>query len=275
MIEVRNLYQSYGNNWVLRGINLAIPENRVSALIGANGAGKSTLLNVITRLLNPREGAVFLDGRNMRDMKSREIAKCVAVLKQSHHISIRISVEDLVAFGRFPHSRGRLTGEDRAKIDEVIAYMRLGDIRYKYLDELSGGQRQRAYIAMVLAQDTKYIFLDEPLNNMDIHFSVEIMHILSALVQDLGKTVVIVIHDINFAAAYADHVIAMKEGLIAAEGPVERVITKEILDDIFGFDFNIAEVAGKKVCLYFRNDPAGEIMETGFPGSRLSRDPAD
>jgi iron complex transport system ATP-binding protein len=256
MIEVKNVHQSYGGNTVLRGVNLIIPENQVTALIGANGAGKSTLLNVITRLLSLREGAVFLDGRDMGSMKSREIAKTIGVLKQSHHISLRISVEDLVAFGRYPHSRGRLTGADKAKIDEVIAYLRLEDIREKYIDELSGGQRQRAYIAMVLAQDTKYIFLDEPLNNMDIHFSVEIMHILSRLVRELRKTVVIVVHDINFAAAYADHIIAMKDGAIAAEGPADRIVTKSILDDIFGFDFNIAEVAGRKVCLYFRDDPA-------------------
>jgi iron complex transport system ATP-binding protein len=115
---------------------------------------------------------------------------------------------------------------------------------------------------MVLAQDTKYIFLDEPLNNMDIHFSVEIMRILSRLVEELRKTVVIVVHDINFAAAYADHVIAMKDGTIAAEGPADRIITKAILDDLFGFDFNITEVAGRKVCLY-------------FPSPRLSTDPAD
>ncbi|MDR2375973.1 MAG: ATP-binding cassette domain-containing protein [Treponema sp.] len=254
MIEVKNVRQSYGDHEVLRGINLVLPEHKVSALIGANGAGKSTLLNVITRLLPLREGAVLLDGRDMGDMKSRDIAKTIAVLKQSHHISIRISVEDLVAFGRYPHSRGRLTTTDKAKIGEVIAYMRLEDIRDRYLDELSGGQRQRAYIAMVLAQDTKYIFLDEPLNNMDIHFSVEIMHILSKLVGELGKTVVIVVHDINFAAAYADHVIAMKDGAISAEGPVDRIITKTILDGIFGFDFNIAEVAGRKVCLYFRDE---------------------
>jgi iron complex transport system ATP-binding protein len=256
MIEVKNVRQSYGDNEVLRRVNLVIPENRVSALIGANGAGKSTLIKVITRLLPLREGAIFLDGQDMRLMKSREIAKTIGVLKQSHHISIRISVEDLVAFGRYPHSQGRLSATDKAKIDEVIAYMRLEDIREKYLDELSGGQRQRAYIAMVLAQDTKYIFLDEPLNNMDIHFSVEIMHILSRLVAELGKTVVIVVHDINFAAAYADNIIAMKDGTISAEGPADRVITKEILDGIFGFDFNITEVAGKKVCLYFRDEQA-------------------
>ncbi|MDR0636359.1 MAG: ATP-binding cassette domain-containing protein [Treponema sp.] len=256
MIEVKNVHQSYGDTEVLRGVNLIIPENQVTALIGANGAGKSTLLNVITRLVSLRDGAVFLDGRDMASMKSLEIARTIGVLKQTHHISIRISIDDLVAFGRYPHSRGRLTEVDRAMIDEAIAYLRLEDIRGKYIDELSGGQRQRAYIAMVLAQDTKYMFLDEPLNNMDIHFSVEIMRILSRLVRDMGKTVVIVVHDINFAAAYADHIIAMKDGTIAAEGSADRIITKEILDDIFGFNFNIAEVAGRKVCLYFSDEPS-------------------
>jgi iron complex transport system ATP-binding protein len=255
MIEVKDVYQSYGDTEALRGINLAIPENRISALIGANGAGKSTLLNVITRLVPLRSGAVLLDGADMGRMKSRDIAKTIGVLKQSNHISIRISVEDLAAFGRFPHSGGRLSGKDRAKIEEALAYMRLEDVRKRHLDELSGGQRQRAFIAMVLAQDTKYVFLDEPLNNMDIRFSVEIMRILSRLVEELRKTVVVVVHDINFAAAYADHIIAMKDGTISAEGPPDRIIAKDVLEDLFGFDCNIVEVAGRKVCLYFRSDP--------------------
>jgi iron complex transport system ATP-binding protein len=255
MIEAKNVRHSYGDIEALRGINLAIPENRISALIGPNGAGKSTLLNVIARLAPLRSGAVFLDGADMRCMKSRDIAKTIGVLKQSNHIPIRISVEDLAAFGRFPHSGGRLAGEDRAKIDEALAYMRLEDVRERYLDELSGGQRQRAFIAMVLAQDTKYIFLDEPLNNMDIRFSAEIMRILSRLVEELHKTVVVVVHDINFAAAYADHIIAMKDGAVSAEGPPDRIIAKEVLDDLFGLDCKILEAAGRKVCLYFRSDP--------------------
>jgi iron complex transport system ATP-binding protein len=250
MIEVKNVRQAYGEAEVLRGVSLVIPEHQVTALIGPNGAGKSTLLNTITRLVKLQDGSVFLDGRDMAEMKGLEIARTIGVLKQSHHISIRISIEDLVSFGRYPHSRGRLNAVDKRKINEAVDYLHLSEIREKYIDELSGGQRQRAYIAMVLAQDTKYIFLDEPLNNMDIQFSVKIMRILSSLVHDLGKTVVLVIHDINFAAAYADRIIAMKDGVVAAEGPAAQIISKAVLDAIFDFDFTIAEVAGRKVCLF-------------------------
>ena len=161
MIQIKNISQSYGDFKVLDDISLEIPEGKITALIGANGAGKSTLLGVVSRLLMPSYGQVFIDDEDISLMKSHEVAKKLAILKQTNQHQVRISIRDLVSFGRFPHSKGRLKEEDIQKIDQVIEYMDLKNIEHKYLDQLSGGQRQRAYIAMILAQDTKYVFLDE------------------------------------------------------------------------------------------------------------------
>ena len=212
MIEIKNISQAYGDFKVLNDVNLKIQEHKITALIGANGAGKSTLLGVLSRLLSPTKGEVYLDGIDIQTMKSSEIAKKLAILKQTNQQTIRITIRDLVSFGRFPHSKGRLSKIDSEKIEEALAYMNVKDIEHKYLDELSGGQRQRAYIAMILAQDTKYIFLDEPLNNLDMRYAVEMMTILQKMVKELNKTIVVVMHDINFAAAFADYIIAMKDG---------------------------------------------------------------
>ncbi|MBS4534041.1 ATP-binding cassette domain-containing protein [Clostridium sp. D2Q-14] len=251
MIEIKNISQAYGNTQVLREVNLIIKEKRITALIGANGAGKSTLLNVAANLLEPCAGTVLLDGKDIKEMKSQDIAKRIAILKQTQHLNMRISVRDLVSFGRYPHSQGRLKDEDEQKIRQAIEYMNLKEIENKFIDELSGGQRQRAYIAMILAQDTKYIFLDEPLNNLDIKYSVEMMTILRKLVKELSKTVIIVMHDINFAAAYADDIVAMKGGQIMKEGAAQDIIDQTVLTEVFDHEFCIANVYGKKVCVYF------------------------
>lgn len=254
MIEIKNISQSYGKHQILKEVNLNIKEGKVTALIGANGAGKSTLLNVAANLLEPSAGSVLLDGRNIKGMKSREIATQIAILKQTQHLNMRICVKDLVSYGRYPHSQGRLKDEDEKKIRQSIEYMNLQEIENRFIDELSGGQRQRAYIAMILAQDTKYIFLDEPLNNLDVKYSIEMMLTLRKLVQELGKTVIIVIHDINFAAAYADEIVAMKDGRIIKEGAVQEIINQTVLAEVFNHEFYIADISGKKVCVYFQPD---------------------
>ncbi|MDR3186405.1 MAG: ATP-binding cassette domain-containing protein [Christensenellaceae bacterium] len=251
MIEIKNITQAYGRNKVLDDVSFAIHDSAVTALIGANGAGKSTLLGVITRLIPYISGEVYIDEHEIKSMKTKEVAKKVAILKQTHHLGVRVAVQDLVEFGRFPHCGGRLMDIDRQKVEESISFMDLDNIRDRYIDELSGGQRQRAFIAMILAQDTPYIFLDEPLNNLDIRYSVEMMKIVRSLVQDLHKTVIVVLHDINFAAAYADYVVTMQDGKIVSHGKVDEIITKNKLDGIFDYDFNIIEHQGRKVCLYF------------------------
>lgn len=252
MIEMTHISHSYGDFKVLNDINLKIKEEKITALIGANGAGKSTLLGVLSRLLVPSSGEIYLDETPLSQIKSREIAKRIAILKQTNQLNIRITVRDLVSFGRFPHSQGRLNQIDQDKIDESLMYMKIKDLQNRYLDELSGGQRQRAYIAMILAQDTKYIFLDEPLNNLDMKYAVEMMSILQKLVKELKKTIVIVMHDINFAAAFADHIVAMKHGRIIEEGAIDYMMDKSILDHVFDHDFCIAGINGRKVCIYYQ-----------------------
>jgi iron complex transport system ATP-binding protein len=250
MIEVKNINQFYGNKQILKDVNFKIKENEITALIGPNGAGKSTLLGVISRLLKQKSGEVLIDNVNIDKISSNDIAKKMSVLRQSNNINIRITVEELVSFGRFPYSKGRLNNIDKAKINEAIKYMKLDDLRDTYIDQMSGGQRQRAYIAMVLAQDTKYIFLDEPLNNLDMKHAVEMMTILENLVKDYKKTIVIVMHDINIASAFCSHIVAMKDGMIIAEGKTNDIINKDILDDVFDHDFCIAGFNGKKICVY-------------------------
>src|SRR5690554_174316 len=261
MIEVKNVYQSYGKKEVLKNINFKIKDNHITALIGPNGAGKSTLLGVISRLIKPSSGDIFIDNINTKEMKNSDIAKRLSVLRQNNKIDLKLTVKELVSFGRFPHSKGRLTEEDKKIINDSIKYMKLEDLKDRYIDEMSGGQQQRAYIAMILAQDTKYIFLDEPLNNLDMKYSVEMMLILEKLVKELEKTIVIVMHDINIAAAFASHIVTLKDGIITNEGSPNEIIDKEILDEVFNHDFCIAGVNGKKICVY---NNVFEEIEKGF-----------
>ena len=263
MIEIREVSQAYGVQDVLRQVSVSIKEKRITALVGANGAGKTTLLNVAANLIPAKSGQVFLDGKNISQMEKIEIAKKIAVLKQTQHLSMRITVEELVAFGRYPHSKGRLKAWDQEKISQAIAYMDLQKIQDKFIDELSGGQRQRAYIAMILAQDTPYIFLDEPLNNLDIKYSVEMMTILQKLVRELDKTVIIVLHDINFAAAFADEIVAMRDGRIIRQGEAPSIINPDILREVFDHDFHIVRVGTRNVCVYFQ---AQDMIPQADPG---------
>jgi iron complex transport system ATP-binding protein len=258
VIEIKGVSQAYGSRQVLKEVDLEIKENRITALIGANGAGKTTLLNVAANLLEPCAGSVVLDGRDIRGMRSRDIAKKIAILKQTQNLSMRVCVRDLVSFGRYPHSLGRLRERDEQRVEQAIEYMDLREMECRFIDELSGGQRQRAYIAMILAQDTKYVFLDEPLNNLDVKYSVEMMSLLGKLVKELGKTVIIVMHDINFAAAYADDIVAMKDGRVTKEGPAPEIIDRAILAEVFGHEFTIVDVYGKKVCVYFEVEDEAE-----------------
>ncbi len=251
MISMKNLTKKYGEKSVVDQVNLTLPKGKIIAFIGSNGAGKSTLISLISRVLGRDGGDVFIDGKELRKWKTEELAKRLSILKQSNHLNIRLTIKDLVSFGRFPHSRGRLTEEDIKKTDEAIEYMGLTELKDRFLDELSGGQRQMAYIAMVIAQDTEYIFLDEPLNNLDMRHSVNIMKIIRKLVDDLGKTVMVVIHDINFVSVYADYVIAMKHGKIVKHGDTSEIIDTKVLNQVYDMDISIENIQGKNICLYY------------------------
>ena len=237
MIEVKNITKIYGNKKVVDNVSLNIQEGKITSFIGPNGAGKSTLLSIMSRLLKRDSGEVLVDGKDILKWDNKELAKKIAILRQSNNINIRLTIRDLVSFGRFPHSQGNLKEEDHKYIDEAINYMQLKEFENRYLDELSGGQRQRAYIAMVIAQNSDYIFLDEPLNNLDMKHSVEIMKILRKLCDELKKTVVIVIHDINFASCYSDYIVALKDGKLIKNG--------------YEIDFHIENINNRNICIYF------------------------
>jgi len=251
MIEVKNISKKYASKMVVNNVSIKIKRGKITSFIGPNGAGKSTVLGMITRLLSRDHGEVYIDGRELGDWKTDDLSKVIAILKQSNHLNIRLNVRDLVAFGRFPHSNGNLTKEDHLKIEQALSYMQLENMQYKFLDELSGGQKQRAFIAMVLAQDTDYIFLDEPLNNLDMKHSVQIMKILRKIVDELGKTVILVIHDINFASCYSDEIIALQDGEVVVHGDVSKIIQAPVLSQIYDMNFNIQEVEDRKICVYY------------------------
>lgn len=251
MIQATNLIKKYSDKTVVKDVTVDIKKGKITSFIGPNGAGKSTVLSMITRLMKKDGGEVIIEGKRLEDWESKELSKKIAILKQSNNISLKLTIRELVSFGRYPHSQGRLTSEDDKYIEEAIQYMKLKDIENKYLDELSGGQRQRAYIAMVIAQNTEYVFLDEPLNNLDMKHSVEMMKVLRNLCDDLGKTVVLVMHDINYTSCYSDYIVALKNGVIARYGKTEEIIQKEVLEDIYEMEFDIRDINGDKICVYF------------------------
>ncbi|MUG46868.1 ABC transporter ATP-binding protein [Paenibacillus woosongensis] len=251
MVKVRGVSKKYGGKKVVDNVSVDIAPGKITSFIGPNGAGKSTLMSMISRLITKDEGEVVIDGQEIGSWKSNELAKKISILKQSNHINIRLTVKDLVSFGRFPYSQGKLTKEDVKYVDEAIAYMDLEPMRDKYLDELSGGQKQRAFIAMVIAQNTEYVLLDEPLNNLDMKHSVQIMKVLRRLVNELGKTVVLVIHDINFASCYSDYIVALKDGRIVKEGTTDEIMDQDVLREVYDMDIPIETIGGNKICVYF------------------------
>ena len=188
MIHVSGLTKSYGQWPVLSDVDLDLPDGELIGLVGANGAGKSTLLSVMARLLGADAGTVEVGGLNVATTPSDELAKVLCVLKQDNHMLVRLTVRDLVSFGRYPHNHGRPTEHDDAVVEKALAWMDLNDLAGRYLDQMSGGQRQRAFVAMVLAQETPYMLLDEPLNNLDMVHSVTMMRRLRAAAHELGRT---------------------------------------------------------------------------------------
>ncbi|HIT72597.1 MAG TPA: ATP-binding cassette domain-containing protein [Candidatus Fimicola cottocaccae] len=248
---IEKLSKHYDGKKVLNSVSFEIPKKSVISMIGPNGAGKSTVLNIISRLMAQDEGVVNFEGKNIKKYKSNELSKRLAILTQTNNVQMKLTVRELVSFGRFPYSGNRLTEEDKKMVDKAISYMELNDFEDRFIDELSGGQRQRAYIAMVIAQDTEYVMLDEPTNNLDIYHATNMMKIVRKLCDELGKTVILVLHEINYAAFYSDYICAMKNGQIAKFGTVKEVINKETLSEIYNVDFEILEIQGKPLSIYY------------------------
>ncbi len=244
MIEIKNAKKTYysDNNQVQIGpLNITIPKAGITSLIGPNGAEKSTTLLMIGRLLSMDEGQIKVANMDVTKSNSEDLAKVLAILRQENHFVTRLTVRQLAGFGRFPYSKGRLTNEDEAIISKYIDFLGLTDLENRYLDELSGGQRQRAYVAMVLCQETDYVLLDEPLNNLDVARSVQMMEHLRDVADEFGKTILTVMHDINFASKYSDRICAMKDGQIVAFGTVEEIMQTEIMTDIFDTKIDIID----------------------------------
>ena len=250
-MQIKNLTKKYDDKAVVDSVSFEIPKGKVISLIGPNGAGKSTVMGMISRLVAHDSGQVNFEGTDITKWKSKELSKRLAILTQSNNIQMKLTVRELVAFGRFPYSGGRITKEDREIIDKAISYMELEEFQDRFIDELSGGQRQRACIAMVIAQDTEYVLLDEPTNNLDIYHATNMMKIVRRLCDELGKTVVLVLHEINYAAFYSDYICAFVDGKIAKFGTVEEVMTKENLSEIYKVDFEIMEIEGKPLSIYY------------------------
>ncbi|MDL4839346.1 iron ABC transporter ATP-binding protein [Aquibacillus rhizosphaerae] len=253
MIEIKGLTKQFNKKTVVDDVSVSIQPGTITSFIGPNGAGKSTLLSMVSRLLDADTGEVLLDKNNVKKWKSTEFAKRVSILRQANFLNVRLTVRELVSFGRYPYSKGRLTAEDNKFVEQAMEYMNLMDMQDQFLDELSGGQKQRAFIAMVIAQDTDYILLDEPLNNLDMKHSVQIMKILRKLVNELGRTVVIVLHDINFASVYSDNIVALKDGKLVKNGPTNEIINPEALREIYDMDIPVQEQNGCRICVYFNS----------------------
>lgn len=250
-MKISDLTKRYGGVAVVDDVSLEIPERSVVSFIGPNGAGKSTVMGMISRLVERDAGSVVFKGKELREWKGRDLAKNLAILTQANDVQMKLTVRELVSFGRFPYSGGRLTEEDERIVDDAIGYMELEEFQDRFIDELSGGQRQRAYIAMVIAQDTDYVLFDEPTNNLDIYHATATMKTARKLCDELGKTVIMVLHEINYAAFYSDYVFAFKDGRVAASGTVDEVMTKETLSEIYRVDFEMMEIEGKPLSIYY------------------------
>ena len=251
MIGIQGVRKSYGRTVVVDDVSIEIPAGGVTSIIGPNGAGKSTLLSLVARLLPADAGTVLVDGLDVASAPSDAIARRLSILRQDNHLAVRLTVRDLVGFGRYPWTKGRPTVADREIIDRAIGWVELDDLADRFLDEMSGGQRQRAFVAMELCQDTEYVLLDEPLNNLDMKHAVAMMRRLRRAADELGRTVVLVLHDINFASCYSDRIIAMRDGAVAHQGPPSEIMTEPVLKDVYDMDIRIEETGGQRIGVYF------------------------
>ncbi|MFI6084104.1 ABC transporter ATP-binding protein [Streptomyces sp. NPDC051217] len=237
-LSAHELTLAYDDRTVVHELELAVPDGRVTVIVGPNACGKSTTLRALGRLLKPKSGSVLLDGAELASIPTRKIARSIGLLPQSPSAPEAITVADLVSRGRQPHQRWwqQWSEEDERAVTDAMARTDVTDLAERPVDELSGGQRQRVWIAMALAQETDLLLLDEPTTFLDIAHQVEVLDLVRRLNHDQGRTVVIVLHDLNQAARYADHLVAMKEGRIVAEGPPSEVVTADLVREVFGLE---------------------------------------
>ncbi|MDP2711504.1 MAG: ABC transporter ATP-binding protein [Solirubrobacteraceae bacterium] len=253
LLQTAAVTLAYDERVVVHELDLVIPQGMVTAVVGANGCGKSTLLRALARLMRPRGGSVLLDGASIATLPSREIAKRLGILPQSPLAPDGLAVEDLVGRGRYPHQTlfRHWSAEDEAAVESALAATGTSELRARPLDELSGGQRQRAWIAMTLAQETEILLLDEPTTFLDLTHQIEVLDLLDDLVDAHGRTVVMVLHDLNQACRYADHIVAMRDGRIHAAGAPGDVVDAALVQDVFGLQARVIDdpVTGTPLCL--------------------------
>lgn len=251
MITLKDVHKKYSSDVGIGPVDLVIPTGGITAMVGPNGAGKSTLLTMVGRLLGLDAGTIEVAGYDVASTSSKDLAKIVSILRQENHFVTRLTVRQLVGFGRFPYSKGRLNAADEEIISRSIDFLGLEDLENRYLDQLSGGQRQRAYVAMVLAQDTEHVLLDEPLNNLDMKHSAQMMQHLHRAAAELGRTIVIVLHDINFAGHYADYICAVKDGKVIEFGTPAQIMTDEVLTRVFDTPVEVIQGPRGPLAVYY------------------------
>ncbi|WP_122641074.1 MULTISPECIES: ABC transporter ATP-binding protein [unclassified Romboutsia] len=254
-IETKDLNISYGSLDIVKDLSLSIPKGKITTIIGANGCGKSTILKTVARILQPKSGNIYINGKDINSQKTKDLAKVMAVLPQSPQAPSGLTVEELIAYGRFPHQSGfgKLKKEDNNIIDWALEVTGISEFRDRQIEALSGGQRQRAWIAMALAQETDILVLDEPTTYLDLAHQLEVLNLLEELNKKQGTTIVMVIHELNNAARFADHMIGVKKGQIVCEGNAHDVMTKENLKELFNIDAEIVSDPrnNKPVCITY------------------------
>ena len=247
-MELKNIHKAY-DTVVVDSVSLTIPKNQLTAFIGPNGAGKSTLVSIMSRLLQKDSGQLWIKGKEIEAWNSKELAKELSVLKQNQSFQVSLTVEELVSFGRYPYSKGKLSTLDYQMINQALKHTNLLELKERSIQTLSGGQMQRVFIAMVLAQDTEIILLDEPLNHLDLKQAVEIMKLLRYMVENLDKTVVIVMHDLNMASNFSDEIACFKDGKCIIHNTVDKVMKDDVLSALYEIPLEVIEINGKKICI--------------------------
>ncbi|MBW4651978.1 MAG: ABC transporter ATP-binding protein [Kaiparowitsia implicata GSE-PSE-MK54-09C] len=252
-LTTRKLTLAYDGNIIIKSLDLALPQGRITTLVGPNGCGKSTLLRGMARLLKPQGGTVYLDGDAIAHLPTKDLAKRLGILPQSPSAPEGLTVRELVAQGRYPHQNWlqQWSKEDELKVEEAIATTHLHEFANRPLDTLSGGQRQRAWIAMALAQDTETLLLDEPTTYLDLAHQIEVLDLLYQLNRQAGRTIIMVLHDLNMACRYSHHLIALRSGMVSAQGKPVEVVTEEMVEQVFALKSRIITdpVSNTPLCL--------------------------
>ncbi|GMK42862.1 iron-dicitrate ABC transporter ATP-binding protein [Paenibacillus sp. CCS19] len=252
-LTTSSLNIAYDDRMIVNNLNIAIPQGKITALVGSNGSGKSTILKTMARIMSPAAGQVLLDGKSIHKQSTKDVAKQLAILPQNPTAPDGLTVTELVSYGRFPYQKGfgSMSKEDRSVVRWAIEATGLSEFEERPVDQLSGGQRQRAWIAMALAQETDILFLDEPTTFLDMAHQLEVLQLLQKLNQENNRTIVMVVHDLNHASRYAHHMIAINKGTVMGEGSPTEVMTPEIFRDVFNIEADIVydPRSGVPLCL--------------------------